>query len=116
MLNLEILLVLLCFELMISRSFFTAVVNEDACSTVVAVAVSLTSLGFSLAMASTCVCVAMMPTLSRVMSPTQLQDKRILVVTSISLERQEEPQELEVCLEELIKVRRQRRSHRRGLG
>ena len=48
--------------------------------------------------------------LSRGMSPTQLQDKRILVVTSISLEQQGEPQELEVCLAEVIIVRRQRRS------
>ena len=57
----------------------------------------------------------MMRSLWQVMSPAQLQDKRILEVTSISLEQQGEPQELDVCTEEAIKEQRQRRSHRRGL-
>ena len=51
----QILIVFICFELLISRSFYTAVVDEDACSTVVAVAISSKSLRFSLPMSSTCV-------------------------------------------------------------
>ena len=50
-----ILIVLICFELLISRSFYTAVVDEDASSTVVAVPISSKSLMFSLSMSSTCV-------------------------------------------------------------
>ena len=56
-----------------------------------------------------------MPTPSQDMSPAQLQDQRIFEVTSVSLEQEGEPQEVEVCLEEAIKVQRQWRSHRRGL-
>ena len=49
---------------------------------------------------------------SRVMSPTQLQVKKIPEVTSVSLEQQEGLQGLEVCSEEVIKA--QRHFHRHG--
>ena len=47
----------------------------------------------------------MIETLSRIVSPTQLQDERIstVEVTHTSLERHTEPQESEVCLKDVIK-------------
>ena len=56
----------------------------------------------------------MTPTLSRVESPTQLLDPRILEVTSISLERLGQPQGLNVCLEGAIKERHQHSVHHHG--
>ena len=48
------------------------------------------------------------------MSPTRLVEQRTLEEISISLERLEEPRELEVCLEEAIKGQHHHNSHRHG--